>query len=129
MQEGLDLIVSVVREEDARAFVLDGGARKKCMACAACGGLDGEALLLRERGDIRVAGDALDAERVRKFPHELRIPGALRAQPVIEMHGDQFFETVRVQPVQQRDGIASAGDADELRLVPQKCIRDRERRD
>ena len=42
---------------------------------------------------------------------------ALRAQPVVEMDGDQFFKSVRVQPVQQRDGVASAGDGDELRIA------------
>ena len=120
MQEGLDLIVGVMRKEDARARAPDRSAGEKFVACATCGGLDREAFFFRKRGDIGGAGDALDAERARKFPHELRVPGALHAQPVIEMHGDQFCKSVCVQPVQQRDGIAPAGDADELRLVRRK---------
>ena len=117
VQEGLDLIVGVMREEDARARALDRGACEKFMACTACGGLDGNALLFCERGDVGFADDAFDAERARRFFHEYGILAALGAQPVVEVDGDQFFKSARVQPVQERDGVASAGDGDEVRIA------------
>jgi hypothetical protein len=117
VQEGLDLIIRMMREEDARARAPDCDLREKFMACAACGGLDGEALCFRKRGDIGGAGDACDVERGGEFFRKDGIVAALGTETVIEVDGDQIFATAGVQPVQQCDGVASAGDGDEVRIA------------
>ena len=129
MQKSFDLIIRVMGQEDARARALGRDAREEPVPCMARGGLDGTVLRLRDRGDIGDSSDALDAERSGEFLHELRVPAAFRSEPVIEMHGDQFFESVCMEPVQQRDGVPPAGDGDELRSSRGKWVRDRERRD
>src|SRR5215217_4276024 len=84
-------------------------------------------LSVRERANVRRANLKIGLVFRCKFFDKLRV-GIARSssQLMIQVANDQPFVTETNQPVQQRDGIASAGNTNEVTMVPRKfpqCLR------
>src|SRR5213596_3570118 len=79
---------------------------------------DRHLLFLCQRTNICRAAFKIDLIFRSEFLHKTRV-GITRssAQLMVQMADDQFLVTETDQPVQQRDGIASAGDADQIARI------------
>ena len=81
-------------------------------------GFDRHLFFLCERTDVCRASFKTGLICLSEFLHKTRV-GITRssAQLMIQMADDEFLVTDTDQPVQQRDGIASAGDADQIARI------------
>ena|ERR1700730_3497447 len=86
-------------------------------------GFDRALFFLRERSNLYRGELEIDVISPREFLHKPRIGVAgSSAQLMIQMANDQFLVTETDQPVQQRDRIAPAGDADEIARFRRKIV-------
>lgn len=77
------------------------------------GHFEGDTPLFGERGNIGLGGDAFDAELFAKvFDEGLVGVGFRAANGVVEVRGNDVVPK-SMQDVEQRDGVGSAGDAND----------------
>src|SRR6266403_4572311 len=94
------------------------GLGEKRVARLTCRGFDRDLFFLRKRSNLCRAKFKIHLIFCSEFFYKSRIGFAgSSAQLMIQMANDQFRITETDQPVEQRDGIAPAGDADEIARI------------
>ncbi len=116
-EEGLHLIVRMMREEEARAVARRPHLGKKCVAQLAGRRLKRELRLHRDGAGIDCIRDKIQAQRAGEVRRESRIVRAGGAQSMVEVTDDQPSEPGMRQPMQKRHGIPSAAHPDEVRIL------------
>src|SRR6516225_10339335 len=102
------------QENHAATVALCGFGEERVARLARCG-FDRHLLFLREHGDVCRAEFEIDLIFLREFFYKAGIGVAgSSAQLMIQMANDQFLVIEIGQPMEQRDGIAPARDADEI---------------
>lgn len=113
-EEGLDLIVGVMGEEEDAAAGLACGGGEEGVTGVAGGCLNGELESAGEGGNIGAAGDDGEAQPAGEGLDETGIGGSGRAaEAMIEVEDDEVAKAVVEKGVKERGGIDTAGDADE----------------
>src|SRR2546425_114356 len=108
----------MVREEDRVTAFLARDAGEEIVPGFARRRFDRETACFGESGDVDMFDGAAQAELFREPLDERRVGTArASAQSMIEMAEDEFAITQRAEQVQQRDRIASTGNAKEVATV------------
>jgi hypothetical protein len=104
----------VVGEEEVGGLVFGGGLKEEGVAGLAGGGFEGEARGFGEGGDVGFGdfagevvffGEAADEGGV--------LVGLFATEGVIEVADDEVGVALGEEPVEERDGVAAAGEGDE----------------
>ncbi len=117
-QKRLDQVVGVMCEKDCVTASLFRDFCKERIARLTRGSFDRHLLFSRDRADIRRSDFKIDIVFRREFFDKARV-GIARAsaQLVIQVADDQLLVTNVDKVMKERDGIASAGNADEMARV------------
>jgi len=110
-----------MRQENRAAPMALRGFREKRVARVTRCGLERHLFFLRQRANVRRAEFKIDLIFPGQFFYKACI-GIARssAQLMVQMTNDQFLVTEIDQPVEQRDGIAPTGNADQIRPLGRK---------
>ena len=113
-EDGFGLVFGVVGEEEVGGLVFGGGLKEEGVAGLAGGGFEGEARGFGEGGDVGFGdfagegilfGEAADEGGV--------LVGLFATEGVIEVADDEVGVALGEEPVEERDGVAAAGEGDE----------------
>jgi len=107
-----------MREEDGATAPARSDCCEEGVARFARGGFDRPFLFCSERADVCRPERKIDIVLGREFFNEVRISIARSpAQLMIEMTDDQLFVSKIDKGMQERDGVAPAGDAHEIKMT------------